>query len=142
MAARAWVRGRRRLRLARVVAVDLGFPRDRDEAAIGGHMVIREWRDRAASGRSDAYPKHFSERVLPELQSVAGFRGAELCRREVGDRVEFLVLTRWESMVAVRAFPGPDAERAVVEPGAVAALVDFDQRVRHYVVIAESSARL
>ena len=75
------------------------------------------------------------------MQSVAGFCGAELCRREAGDRVEFLVLTRWKSMEAVRAFAGQTAERAVVEPGAAVALVDFDQRVRHYVVIAEFVGR-
>ena len=98
-------------------------------------MVIREWRGRAQAGRADAYPAHFRERVLPELRRLAGFRGAELGWRATGDRVEFLVLTRWESMGAVRAFAGADAERAVVEPGAVAALTDFDERVRHYDVI-------
>jgi heme-degrading monooxygenase HmoA len=98
-------------------------------------MVIREWRGRAQAGRADAYPTHFRERVLPELRRLSGFRGAELGWREAGDKVEFLVLTRWQSMEAVRAFAGADAERAVVEPGAVAALTDFDQRVRHYDVI-------
>ena len=103
-------------------------------------MVIREWRGRALLSRSDAYPKHFRERVVPELQTIAGFCGAELSRREIGDRLEFLVLTRWDSMDAVRAFAGASTERAVVEPGAVAALIDFDDTVRHYEVIDEASA--
>ncbi len=102
-------------------------------------MVVREWRGRAAPERADAYPKHFRERVVPELRGIAGFFGAKLCRRQVGDRVEFLVLTNWRSMEAVRAFAGPSPERAVVEPGAVAALIDFDETVRHYEVIEDVS---
>ena len=101
-------------------------------------MVIREWRGRAALERSAAYPKHFREQVVPELRRVAGFRGAALCRRALADRIEFLVLTRWESMDAVRAFAGQTAERAVVEPGAAVALVDFDDTVRHYELIDEA----
>jgi hypothetical protein len=40
-------------------------------------------------------------------------------------------------MDAIRAFAGEDAEKAVVEPGAVTALMEFDNRVRHYDVVEE-----
>jgi hypothetical protein len=40
-------------------------------------------------------------------------------------------------MDAIRAFAGDDVGKAVVEPGAVAALVDFDDHVRHYETIEE-----
>jgi heme-degrading monooxygenase HmoA len=99
-------------------------------------MVIREWRGRADPQRADAYPLHFNRSVVPELQELAGFIGATLSQRRAGDVVEFVVLTRWESMDSVIGFAGEQFERAVVEPGAVAALVDFDATVRHYDVIA------
>jgi heme-degrading monooxygenase HmoA len=51
--------------------------------------------------------------------------------------VEFLVLTRWQSMEAVRAFAGPAVDKAVVEPGAIAALDNFDDTVGHYELIEE-----
>jgi len=47
------------------------------------------------------------------------------------------VLTRWRSMDAIRAFAGKDVEQAVVEPAAVAALIEFDSRVRHYGVVED-----
>lgn len=98
-------------------------------------MVIREWRGRARRSRADAYPRHFRERVISELRQVPGFIGAQLARRDLEDEVEFLVLTQWQSMDTIRAFAGTEVEKAVVEPGAAAALVEFDERVRHYEVV-------
>ena len=98
-------------------------------------MIIREWRGRARRSRADAYPRHFRERVISELRQVPGFIGAQLARRDFEGEVEFLVLTRWQSMDTIRAFAGTEVEKAVVEPGAAAALVEFDERVRHYEVV-------
>lgn len=100
-------------------------------------MIIREWRGRADPARADAYPKHFRERVVPELRGLPGFVGAHLTRREHDGKVEYLVLTRWRSIDAIRAFAGPEPSRAVVEPGAVAALSDYDPTVQHYEVVEE-----
>jgi heme-degrading monooxygenase HmoA len=104
-------------------------------------MIIREWRGRASAPRADAYPRHFREAVVPELRNVSGFLGAQLSRRRIGDKVEFLVLTRWRSMDAIRAFAGASVDRAVVEPGAIAALTDFDATVQHYEVLEEVISR-
>ncbi|HZA65309.1 MAG TPA: antibiotic biosynthesis monooxygenase family protein [Geminicoccaceae bacterium] len=99
-------------------------------------MIIREWRGRA---RSDAYAKHFREVVAQELRKVPGFIGAHLSQRRLGDGVEFLVLTRWQSMDSIRAFAGSTVDKAVVEPGAMSALDDFDDTVQHYEVLEEVS---
>jgi len=103
-------------------------------------MIIREWRGMAARSNADAYPKHFRDYVVAELRSVPGFAGAQLSRREIDDKVEFLVLTRWQSLDAIRGFAGADMEKAVVASNAAAALVEFDTTVRHYQVLEEISA--
>ena len=100
-------------------------------------MIIRAWRGRTSPAKSDAYPKHFREAVVPDLRNVPGFLGAHLSQRREGDRVEFLVLTRWQSMDAIRAFAGSDVDKAIVEPGAIAVLDDFDHTVRHYELLEE-----
>lgn len=100
-------------------------------------MIIREWRGRAPRAKSGEYPIHFRTRVALELRDVPGFIGATLSKREEDERVEFVVLTRWKSLDAVRAFAGADLDRAVVEPGAVAALSDYDHTVRHYEILEE-----
>jgi heme-degrading monooxygenase HmoA len=100
-------------------------------------MIIREWRGRTEPVRADAYVHHFRNAVEPELRRVPGFLGAYLTRRMLGEILEYVVITRWESMEAIQAFAGPVPERAVVEPGAVAALSSYDSTVRHYEVIEE-----
>jgi heme-degrading monooxygenase HmoA len=103
-------------------------------------MIVRAWRGRAASSDPDGYPAHFRRSVLPELQHIAGFLGASLLRESRPDGIEFLVLTRWQSMEAIRTFAGTEVGRAVVEAGAVAALIDFDRTVTHYEVVEEVGA--
>ena len=60
--------------------------------------------------------------------------GASILRRVVSEGVEFVVVTRWTSFDAIRAFAGDDDERAVVPPQAQA-MIEFDPVVRHYEVL-------
>jgi heme-degrading monooxygenase HmoA len=100
-------------------------------------MIVRAWRGRAAPAKSNSYIDHFTQNVLPELRGIDGFIGASLLKQSRPYDVEFLVLTRWSSLDAVRAFAGSDIRKAVVEPAAVAALISFDPTVEHYEVIEE-----
>jgi heme-degrading monooxygenase HmoA len=98
-------------------------------------VILREWKGRTAARRSEEYPAHFHARVVPELRRVDGFLGAMLLARNIGEQIEFTVHTRWSSLEAVIRFAGSEPDRAVVEPGAVAALDDFDAFVVHHRVI-------
>ena len=99
-------------------------------------MVVRAWRGYGATAEEGAYPEHLLEVVRPKLEQLGGFRGLYLLRRREREEVEFLVLTLWESMDAVRAFAGEQPEVAVVEPEARDVLVRFDEKVQHYEVLA------
>lgn len=100
-------------------------------------MIVRAWCGRASPAQASAYPNHFRRSVVPDLERIAGFIGASLLRQARADEIEFLVLTRWSSMDAIRAFAGDKVEAAVVEPDAVAALTSFDRTVQHYEVVEE-----
>jgi heme-degrading monooxygenase HmoA len=102
-------------------------------------MILREWRARTDAARAGQYPKHFQHDVLPGLASIDGFLGADLCSHEISSGTEYLVLTRWRSLEAVRAFAGADCERSVVDADARTMLTDFDGVVRHYEVIAHAT---
>jgi uncharacterized protein len=94
--------------------------------------ILRMWKGRSTLERSGAYVHHACERVFPSLRTIEGFSEAYLLRRMAGDIVEFVVLTFWESMDAVRRFAGSDPDRAVVDPEVRAILRDFDEFVTHF----------
>jgi heme-degrading monooxygenase HmoA len=97
-------------------------------------MIARLWRGRAKGANAAAYLHHFAETVTPELKTLPGHCGAWLLRREADGETEFLALTLWESLDAIRAFAGDKVETAIVEPEARAVLSDFDATARHYEV--------
>jgi len=98
-------------------------------------MIARIWRGFAIPEKADEYAKHLQTSVLPELYQIDGFRGATLMRQDSARQVEFIVLTLWESMDAIRKFAGADAEVAVVAPAARALFREYDPTVRHFEVV-------
>ena len=97
-------------------------------------MIARTWRGHASIAKADAYVRHFTAKVVPHLEEIAGHRGAWLLRRETEGRVEFLAVTLWDSLETVKAFAGPDPEVAIIEPEGRAALTEFDEFARNYEV--------
>jgi heme-degrading monooxygenase HmoA/uncharacterized protein YciI len=98
-------------------------------------LILRMWRAHATPAKSGEYVEHATRKVFPALRAIEGHRGAYLLRRAVDGAVEFVVLTLWDSMEAVRKFAGLKPEKAVVEPEARAALTDFDESVTHFEVV-------
>lgn len=97
-------------------------------------MIARIWGATSTVVNADAYRRHFATQVAPHLKDIAGHRGAYLLCRETGGNVEFLAMTLWDSLEAVKGFAGPNPDLANVEPAARAVLTSFDDRVRHYEV--------
>jgi heme-degrading monooxygenase HmoA/uncharacterized protein YciI len=97
--------------------------------------ILRMWRAQAAPEKAGDYFRHVTERVFPALRRIEGHRGAHLLRRNLAGAVEFVVLTLWDSMNAVKRFAGQEPEHAVVEPEAEAALISFDKLVTHFQVV-------
>jgi heme-degrading monooxygenase HmoA len=103
-------------------------------------MIARTWRGKAMAAKADAYPRHFMAKVVPNLGSIAGHRGAYLLRREADGLVEFLVVTLWDSIETVKGFAGPNPDVSHVEPEGQAALLEFDDYASHYEVAYSSLA--
>jgi heme-degrading monooxygenase HmoA len=95
-------------------------------------VITRMWRGWACSDQADRYEQHYRSEVVATLGQVPGFRGARLLRRRIGEETEFVSLTLFDDLDAVRGFAGPDYETAVVAEEAREVLIRFDARVRHY----------
>ena len=95
-------------------------------------MIIRMWRGWARSDQADRYLQHYRSEVMANLRQVPGFQGARLLRRSIGEETEFVSLTLFDDLDAIRGFAGPDYETAVVAGEARKVLIRFDERVCHY----------
>ena len=95
-------------------------------------MIARIWHGWTSAANARAYEELLRKKILPGIHRVDGYRGAYLMRRERAGEVEFVTVTFFESMDAVRAFAGPDFELAVVPPEARELLTRFDARSAHY----------
>lgn len=100
-------------------------------------MIERVWSARTTREGALGYAEHFRRVVVPELASIAGYRGARLLERERDGEIEVVVVTRWQSLDAIRAFAGEELDRAVVHDEAVALFSDYDRKVRHFGVVAQ-----
>ena len=121
-----------KIRKATASAVQLGFEVMWALAPEVTQMIARLWHGWTTRENADAYEALLRTKILPGIHRVAGHEGAYLMRRDAGTEVEFVTLTFFASMDAVRAFAGPDHEVAVVPPEARKLLSRFDQRAVHY----------
>jgi len=98
-------------------------------------MILRLWTGLARPALADAYVEHLRSETFPALTSMPGFVDASILRRNVPQGVEFVVVSRWASIDAVRAFAGADVDAAVVPQKVRDMMVDWDRVARHYEVV-------
>ena len=82
-------------------------------------MVTRIWHGVTPAAKSDEYLNLMRTVAIPDYRSTPGNQGAYALRRIEGDTAHFLMVTFWESGVAIRAFAGHDIS--------VAKYYDFDK---------------
>jgi antibiotic biosynthesis monooxygenase (ABM) superfamily enzyme len=95
-------------------------------------MITRLWRGWTAIESADAYERFLLSELFPSMRDIAGFRGADVLRRDERDEVAFVTLTRFDSIDAIRAFAGEDYETPVLEPQALALLSRYDEKALHF----------
>jgi heme-degrading monooxygenase HmoA len=100
-------------------------------------VIARIWHGWTTPANADAYETLLRSEILPGISPLEGARGAYVLREPRGDEVEFVTITLWDSLDAVRAFAGDDYEVAVVPPAARLLLARFDERSRHYQVVLD-----
>ena len=95
-------------------------------------MITRNWTGVVKPERTNDYIAHLQNDTFKKLAAIKGFVNAAILQRVVTDGTEFLVVTWWDTMDAIREFAGEAADIAVVPPVAQEMLVRYDPIVRHY----------
>ncbi len=99
-------------------------------------MIQRHWRGTTRSEQAQHYIEHLRTETFPQLASLPGFIDASILRRPTAGGVEFLIITRWDSLESIRRFAGEDAERAVVPDKVQAMMLSHDNIAVHYEVVS------
>jgi heme-degrading monooxygenase HmoA len=99
-------------------------------------MIARIWRGETREADKDTYFKYLQETGLKEYGETPGNRGVWTLRRVHDGKAEFTLLTLWESWDAIKAFAGPDYEKAVYYPEDKRYLLELDPGVTHYEVLS------
>ena len=97
-------------------------------------MIARMWRGAVRPGHGNAYAQYLDRTGVPDCRATPGNRGVSVLRRDLPDRTEFVFISFWESMQAIRAFAGEDVERARYYPEDREFLLELEPTVAHYQV--------
>jgi heme-degrading monooxygenase HmoA len=98
-------------------------------------VIARTWTGVVLRADADAYADYIRDTGFAEYGRTAGNRGAWMLRRDDGDRTEFITLSMWDSVEAIKAFAGDDIEAAVLYPEDERYLIDGESSVTHYEVV-------
>ena len=102
-------------------------------------MIERVWHGWIEPDKADAYQHFLQHELLPGAHAIPGYFGARVLRRPAGDEVEFMTITRFASIEAIRAFAGEDAELAHIAPRARELLSRWEERTAHYELAFEDT---
>lgn len=98
-------------------------------------MISRHWRGLCRPEYAEAYIEYLRAETFPAIRRLPGFISASILRRSVDKGVEFLVITDWSSIEAIRGFAGADEEAAVVSPKVRDMMLEYDRVARYYEVM-------
>jgi heme-degrading monooxygenase HmoA len=98
-------------------------------------VISRQWRGLAHEHQAQNYVKHLRTETFPALRKLPGFVDASILSRGINRGVEFLVLTRWDSLASIARFAGADPEAAVVPAAVAAMMIEYDRRATHFDVV-------
>ena len=99
-------------------------------------MILRVWRGWAVPEHADEFERALRDEIVPGIagRDVSGYYGLDLLRRDDGDLVQFTTQMWFASLDAVKAFAGPDYDKAVIHDEGARLLKEWDERSAHHEV--------
>jgi lactoylglutathione lyase len=104
-------------------------------------LIARIWRGWTRTEEADDFVAYLQATGPRVARQTPGNRAAYILRRSDGERTEFVTLTFWISLDAVKAFAGEDVEQAIFYPEHDRFLVDRETTVTHFDVFEPDGVR-
>ena len=102
-------------------------------------MIVRIRHGRTRLDQADEYGAFLTLRAIPDYRGTPGNLDVAILRRDEGEVSHFLTLTRWESEDAIRAFAGSELLKAKYYPQDKDFLLECEEVVQHYTVVARAT---
>ena len=99
--------------------------------------IARIWRGRTLAAKADEYQSYLDTSGISRVRATPGNLGVTVLRRNDGEKTEFLVLSVWESVDAIKKFAGDDYQKAVILPRDREYLLEVEPNVLHYEILRE-----
>lgn len=100
-------------------------------------MIARTWHGVTTASRVDEYLDYLKKTGVKDCRSTEGNRGVFVMRRVLEETAEFLFISIWDSVDAIRKFAGPDIEKAVYYPEDKDFLLELEPNVKHYDILVK-----
>lgn len=98
-------------------------------------MIARTWHGVTPASKADEYLEFLKRTGVNDYRATKGNRGVLLLRNVGKDRADFLLISFWDDVEAIRRFAGPDVEKAFYYPEDKDFLLEFEPTVHHYDVL-------
>lgn len=100
-------------------------------------MIARIWRGKTSIENYDAYSEFLIKTAIPDYKNSIGFKSLTFLRKKTGSEANFLLITYWENIEAIKSFAGKNFEKAKYYLEDKNYLLEFDENVIHYEVFKE-----
>jgi heme-degrading monooxygenase HmoA len=100
-------------------------------------MIARVWHGSTSRANQAAYVGFLKKSATKEFRRVKGNVGGFILVRESDESTEFLVISLWNSMSAIKRFAGKDPNKPVYLVGDSEYLLRLTSIVKHYKVVAK-----
>jgi heme-degrading monooxygenase HmoA len=94
--------------------------------------IARVWHGRTPLARADEYRQYLFDAGVKKIASLPGNRGVQMWMRKSEAEAEFMIVSYWDSVGAIKGYAGPTYENVHDLPRDNEFLIDKETKVRHF----------
>jgi heme-degrading monooxygenase HmoA len=99
--------------------------------------IARIWHGRTSLARAEEYRQYLFDAGVTKIAAISGNRGVQMMMRETPEEAEFMVVSYWDTIEAVKAFAGAAYEQVRDLPRDDEFLIAKETQVRHFQLEAD-----
>ena len=95
-------------------------------------MIARIWHGRTPATKADEYRQYLFDAGVKKIASLPGNRGVQMMMSKTEEQGEFMVISYWDSIEAIKGYAGPNYTQVHDLPRDKDFLIDHEPLVRHF----------